>query len=120
MCFFVDKRIKRLKIRTGYKLLHPLLPDVFESPFYPKKYKLGRVACASRGATTWRNHGNTASRGIYVYTTLAAAKREELGCAIVRVKLDPADFLHASALCECNGTGRVATYRKIVPVAVVR
>ena len=116
MCFWIDRNARRPRQRVAWKVMRLCYKRtggyLYSMNYYRHdKYTLGDTIVAKN--ETAFPEDVYARGGVYVYTDLAEAQRWNwTGCAIVKVYVNPKDWLQSSASFECM-YGRVRTYQKV-------
>lgn len=110
MCFVIDPTITKRRAKYAYKVVERH-GKALRSLFFRTRRDWSEkgVHRASKGPSSVHGNGFKAHHGIYVFTSNGAAESacSQTWAVLIRVRVDPADFLHMS---KC---GTMATYRKV-------
>lgn len=120
MCFRIDSEAKRPQQRVGYKVVkftrgHYLRSTMGSGQEWSTP---GATIRRSRGRTsklsTW-SPGRTACHGIYVCERLKDARRldYQVDEIIIKVLVDPADWLHSNDRWGNDACSHISTYDKV-------
>lgn len=81
-----------------------------------KKYKIGRWYKSNRTSkelSCYERASRLVNKGIHVYTTREEARRNNQYCTLLKVEVDPSDWV-------ASGRYDEAVYIKVKPVSIVR